>query len=81
VIYKQTTFCCVSCRMPLCKDYRADVMAGRLMSCVDEHLESEHIVVGCFGVHHPSTGFPKAEQVNLHPGRSNRLPPTATYEV
>ena len=60
VVYKQTTFCCVSCRMPLCKENRADVTAGRFMSCVDEHLESQHKVVGCFGVHHPSTGFPKS---------------------
>ena len=77
VVCKQTTFCCVACRMPLCNDNRADVTS--FMSCVDEHLESEHIVVGCTGVHYPSTGFPDAEQVNLYPRRSNRLAPTATY--
>jgi hypothetical protein len=83
VVCKQTTFCCISCRMPLCKDNRVDVTS--FMSCVDEHLESEHIVVGCTGLHHPSTGFPNSEHVNLHPRRSNRhvasSSPTATYEA
>jgi hypothetical protein len=47
--YVQTNFCCVHCKMPLCKISRANVAMGRIDTCgLQEHLHSEEKHLGCF---------------------------------
>ena len=56
--YVQTNFCCVRCKMPLCKLSRADAARGRHNTCLEEHLNSQEQHLGCFEVHVASTPFP-----------------------
>ena len=63
--YKQTTFRCYDCKMPLCKKDSSDPTIGRDKSCVDEHLESQCKVVGCFGDDRQYNIFSKEKQVQL----------------
>ena len=76
-IYRQTTFRCSECKMPLCKKDRSNPTIGRLKSCVDEHAESDCKVVGCFGDNRQYIVFPKEKQVQLvsrqRSRQSNRL--------
>jgi hypothetical protein len=70
--YKQTTFRCYECKMPLCKKDRSDQTIGRLKSCIDEHAESNCPVVGCFGDDRQYNVFPKEKQVQLISRRRTR---------
>ncbi len=65
VNYVQTTFRCYECKMPLCKKDRSNPTIGRNKSCVDEHVETDCKVVGCFGYDQQYAFFPKDEQVQL----------------
>jgi hypothetical protein len=58
--YNQTTFRCVTCKMPLCKKDRSNNEIGRNLSCLDEHLESNCKTIGCFGANRNFNLFPKA---------------------
>jgi hypothetical protein len=54
-VQKQTTtsWWCVDCNMPICKADR-----GRSMSCLDEHMQSDDPVLGCFTKHVKGTPVP-----------------------
>ena len=73
VDYRNTSWQCKECRMPLCKLPRIDKQIGRTETCLTEHQESDHPIIGCTGSYCPSITFPKDLQVNLSPRRSNRL--------
>jgi hypothetical protein len=51
--------------MPICKKGRTDLCTGHLTSCLKEHQESNCKVVGCFGLDHTYTVFPKKLQLNF----------------
>ena len=61
--YKQTMFRCYDGKMPLADC--SDPTIGRDKSCVDEHLESQCKVVGCFGDDRQYNIFSKEKQVQL----------------
>ena len=72
-VYVDTSFCCATCQMPLCKTDRRDTENGRVLTCLDEHLSSVDDDLGCGNTIHPrGKGFPKEKAVNLHPRRSRR---------
>lgn len=72
-VYVDTSFCCATCQMPLCKTDRRDTENGRVLTCLDEHLSSVDDGLGCGNTIHPrGKGFPKEKAVNLHPRRSRR---------
>ena len=52
-----TTWCCSSCRTPLCNKERTGT-EGREMSCWDEHCNSQHPAIRCNGRRKPK--FPEA---------------------
>ena len=66
VVYRQTTFCCSICKMPICKEIQKCVRIGRNEDCSDEHNmgEDEHT---CCSQYVRSQPFPKDGQVNLYP--------------
>ena len=66
VVYRQTTFCCSICKMPLCKESHKCVQIGRNEDCFDEHKmgEDENI---CCSQYVRAQPFPKDGQVNLYP--------------
>ena len=70
VDYRNTSWQCKECRMPLCKLPRIDKQIGRTETCLTEHQESDHPIIGCTGSYCPSITFPKDLQVNLSPQRS-----------
>lgn len=70
--YQNTSFWCKKCQMPLCKVDRSDADPTRILSCIDEHLDSTDTLVGCYGKHLKATTFPKDDQMNLHPRRGSR---------
>ncbi len=63
--YVQTTFRCYKCKMPLCKKDCSNPTIGQNKSCVDEHVETDCKVVGCFGDDWQCAFFPKDKQVQL----------------
>ena len=66
VVYRQNTFCCSICKMPICKESQKCVPIGRNEDCFDEHKmgEDEHT---CCIQYVRSQPFPKDGQVNLYP--------------
>ena len=77
VNYQQTCFCCVICKMPLCKESRKDVTIGRIFYCLEEHKCSDepHLLCGNYTC---GKIFPEDEQINLYQ-RSRATPcPRAT---
>ena len=70
--YKGTAFCCSECKMPLCKKDRTEGCMGRTSTCLEDHLASEHDVIGCYPPRDKSAEYPKEKVVSLHPRRSNR---------
>ena len=62
--YVTTAFCCVVCRMPLCKVDRS-VPGKRETSCLCEHERSIDPDIGCFNVDNRRKSFPKSKQVYL----------------
>ena len=73
VEYRNTTWQCKNCKMPLCKLSRIDARIGRTETCLTVHQESDNETIGCNGRYCSSMIFPKELQVNLHPRRSNRV--------
>jgi hypothetical protein len=62
VDYQNTSWqCCKECRMPLCKLPCIDKQIGRTETCLTEHQESDHPIIGCTGSylskHHIPKGF------------------------
>ncbi len=73
VDYRNTSWQCKKCRMFLCKLPRIDKKIGQTETCLTEHQESDHPIIGRTGSYCPSITFPKDLQVNLSAPRSNRL--------
>jgi hypothetical protein len=71
VYYRNTSWQYKKCRMPLCKLPRIDKQIGRTETCLTEHQESDHPIIGCTGSYCPSMTFPKDLQVNFSSRRSN----------
>jgi hypothetical protein len=59
VDYKNTSWQCKECRMPLCKLPHIDKQIGWTETCLTEHQESDHPIIGCTGSYSPSITFPK----------------------
>ena len=66
VVYRQTTFCCSICKMPLCKESQKCVRIGRTEDCFDEHKTGKDQYT-CCGQYVRAQPFPKDGQVNLYP--------------
>ena len=66
VVYRQTTFCCSICKMPICKESQKCVQIGRTEDCFDEHKMGEDENT-CCSQYVRAQPFPKHGQVNLHP--------------
>ena len=47
VVYRQTTFCCSICKMPLCKESQKCVRIGQTEDCFDEHKMGEDENICC----------------------------------
>ena len=69
--YQTMTFCCVDCKMPICKKDRKNEEGRSEYSCMDEHRTTSDPLLGCFcgQIFNDSTTFPKEKQVNLFPRR------------
>jgi hypothetical protein len=73
-MYRDTSFCCSVCGMPLCmKDRTTDEMENRPLTCLQEHLTSQNAVLGCTGKHVIGTSLPKEMQVVIRKRRSPRI--------
>ena len=68
--YKDTSFCCKNCNMPLCKHDRTqqatEQFLGRPLTCWQEHMTSNEDHIACTGKHVKGQQFPKDKTVNLH---------------
>jgi hypothetical protein len=76
VDYRETSWRCTTCMMPLCKNDEHITNGNRIESCLSEHLTSDDIDVGCFlctTAYRPGKAFPKDKQINLCPRRSQRV--------
>ena len=71
VVYRQTSFCCSLCLMPLCRESRVDTEAQRYHKCFDEHMCTDDCTVACNGEYHVGKKFPADKQVP-HPLRKKR---------
>ena len=65
-VYRQTSFCCSICKMPICKESQKCVRIGQNEDCFDEHkkAEDENIYRSQYVRSQP---FPKDGQINLYP--------------
>jgi hypothetical protein len=79
VCYRDTSYWCKHCQMPLCNKDRRQPGLGRELTCEGEHICPSTHVFGCSGK--AEIGFhlvvPKEEHVKLHPCRSGRSAPTS----
>ena len=71
-VYRQTSFCCSVCLMPLCQESRIDAHAERHLTCFDEHRSTHDPVVACNGSYFVGKRFPADEQVEHHGGKRKR---------
>ena len=65
-VYRDTSFCCGTCHMPLCKTDRWDTENGRLLTCLDEHLSSVDEDLGCSTTQQHQRGRAKGFQRRKH---------------
>ena len=65
VVYRQTTFCCSTCKMPICKESQECVKIGRNESCFDEHRIGADKHTRC-GQHKSKQQYPREGMINLH---------------
>ena len=74
-VYRQTSFCCSVCSMPLCQQSRVEPAAERTETCYDEHLCTDDREVACNGEYFVGKKFPSHKQVK-HPLRKKRKVPS-----
>ena len=73
-VYKQTSFCCSVCLMPLCQEDRSDPKAKRHDTCYQEHVGGLDPEVACNGSYHLGKRFPADKQIEHHLKRKRKAP-------
>jgi hypothetical protein len=74
VCYRDTSYWCKHCQIPLCNKDRQQPELGRELTCEGEHISPSSHVIGCSvkaerGFHRV---VPEEEQVNIYPRRRRR---------
>lgn len=69
-VYRQTTWCCSICKMPICKEDRSNEN-GRSTTCLEEHFLQEEECLMCDN-YVKGMPFPVKDQVNLNKRRTKR---------
>ena len=73
-VYKQTSFRCSLCLMPLCQEGRIDTSNDRNKTCFDEHMCTNDAEVSCNGEYYTGKKFPNDRQVHHHLRKTRRMP-------